>query len=283
MRYVGIVCDTSFTRHCEFQNYAYTLHNLYTCVRDVRCVADLKGLDTLFICGDHFSTHHTIMRQKGFYKYCNDNGIQVVVLGDERIFGTVFPWNIDNFIYLSNFNHIVHYTYDVDDCKRLGTKLLRLCLSHEYKGRFTIPKKHNKIIFAGTLDGPSGTYKERKRLVNQINEIHPIDIHPTNGIKWTDYIALISKYRFVLSPLGNANALAMRFYETLLVHSIPLQQVQDNTLEYYDTEAGFEDCIFFRSTNLLMERIAKCKVEESNEEFWMEDSLGELLKEDGLL
>ena len=283
MKRVGLVCDLSFARHCMFKNYYYALSYLYNGVHIINTVDDLVGIELLFIVDDHYSEHKRIITLPKFAAKCNERKIQVVVLGTERIFGTAFPWNEFNYSYLANFNKLIHYTYDVDDCKRLGTNLLRLCMSRNFVMPVDVTKKLNKIIFVGSVVGPKETYKARKQFIQDVQEEIDVDVFPPEMDTWQQYIHLIAKYRYVLCPLGNANALALRFYETLLVHSIPLQQVQSNTLEYYDEEAGFGDCIFYETPKELASKLHKYPVQYSTNELWAEDTLRETLQKDGLL
>jgi hypothetical protein len=93
----------------------------------------------------------------------------------------------------------------------------------------------------------------------------------------------IAGYRFVLSPIGNGNFFTMRFYETLAVGSIPVHQIRNNTLQYYDLEAKFDDCIYFEEPLELKEKIYNFTPLVSHNKLWMEDNVEMLLKKDGLL
>ena len=93
----------------------------------------------------------------------------------------------------------------------------------------------------------------------------------------------IARYRFVLSPIGNGNTFPMRFYEVLLVKSIPIHQIRENTLKYYDIEAEYDDCIYFKEPEELQDKIKESTLLTSHNEFWLEDYIKKLLTEDGLL
>jgi hypothetical protein len=100
---------------------------------------------------------------------------------------------------------------------------------------------------------------------------------------WYSYMNMIAKYQFVFSPLGNGNGFASRFYEALALKSIILQQVHDNTLQYYNKEAEFKNCIFFRDIDELLSKLNTYDIPEERSELWLEDVLEELLKEANLL
>jgi hypothetical protein len=165
----------------------------------------------------------------------------------------------------------------VDDSIILGDRLHRLAMSKHYKDCVKVKSKKDRIIFIGAM------YQSRRETINFVAKNFPLDICQSTITSWEDYMKLIAGYRFVLSPLGNANALVTKFYEILLVHSIPIQQVKSNTLKYYDIEAGFKDCIYFESLEELADKIVQCTLQQSQSEIWLEDYLVQLLKEDNLL
>ena len=285
MNQVGLICDLNFTRHCQFKNYYYALSALYDNVRIVTSVFDLAGLEMLFVGDDHYSVHKDILHQNGFVNTCNGNHIKVVVFGSEKIFNTVYPWNIDNYKFLLRFDDLHHYTYDVEDTIELGTKLHRLAISKHYRDWVVNEDKMNDMVFIGTTDakGDFNCYDERKKILAKISDLIPFQTFAPKFTTWEDYLRVLSNYRFILSPLGNSNALVTRFYEALLIHSIPVQQVKKNTLQYYNLEKEFDDCIFFEDPEELPALMGNFKLKQSHTEFWLEDYLSVLLKEDGLL
>jgi hypothetical protein len=282
---IGLVCDLGFTKHSEFRNYYFALLALYGNVKIVLHTEDLNHVGILFIGDDHYSVHKCIINQPGFVEKCNNKGIKVVVFGAERIFGTIFSWNEDNYKFLQGFDNLYHYNYDVDDCKRLGTKLHRLCPSKNYQDIICIDYdyKCDRAVFIGSLNGPAGQYTQRKELIRKLQKTCPLDVFDPQIQRWEAYLQKMAVYRFVLSPLGNANGLVSRFYEALLVNSIPIQQVKSDTLEMYDIESGFEDCLFFQDAEEVPDLIDKCKLGHSENQIWLEDYLETLLKADNLL
>lgn len=280
-----MICDLSFSRHRQFRNYYHALESLYGDVRIVTSVEGLTGLDILFIGDDHFYNHKPILTASGFVEQCNLLGIEVVVFTSEKMFGSAFPWNEDNYKFLQSIRLLHHFAYDVDDCEKAGLKLHRLAMSKYYKNcvDVNVETKLDQIVFIGSTTCTHDSYKERIDTLTKIQKLVPVDVIKPDIEYWEDYMKVLSKYRFVLSPLGNANTLVTRFYETLLVKSIPIQQVKDNTLKWYDIEARFRDCIFFKNPEELPEKINNCTLQQSSSEIWIEDYFEKILTEKGLL
>ena len=275
---VGIICDMEQTWCPQYKNYYYAVEYLYGKVKLIKTLSDLDGLDILFMGDDHNHVHRNIFAQKGLVEACDN--IKVVVMTSEKIFDSFFPWNVDNYKYLQRFKHLYHYTVDVDDCEKLGTKLHRLCMSKHFEGRFKTNGKIDKIVFKGSMEGKC--YQERKNVLKAASKILSLDIL-TNAFLWDDYMDAMGRYKYVFSPVGNINGLPIRFYEALLIDCIILQQVRENTLKYYDIEAEFGNCIFFEHPEELPSKISNFKNKNTHSEIWLEDYLGMLLKEDDLL
>ena len=284
MKKVGIICDLEYTRHPCFRNYYHAIVSIYGLSRIVKTPIDLDGLDILFIGDDHWFNHKTIWQQPEFIDKCNTDKIKIVVFTTEKILNSHFPWNTENLEFLRKFNEVYHYTIDVDDCIELGTKLNRIRMSKRYKDYIEIPdKKIDKVVFIGNIDCACSSYEGRIKTLEEIKGLMPLYIIPPTMETWEEYMATIAKYRFVLSPLGNGNLFPMRFYEILLIKSIPIQQVKENTLQYYDTEAGLKDCIYFQEASELPEKIKNFTSDRSNTELWLEDYIEGLLKEENLI
>ena len=275
---VGIICNLDNDRCPQYFNYYYAVRNLYGRVKLVNILSDLNKLDILFVGDDHHWKHKEIFTQNGFVEKCNRRDIKVVVFTAEKIFDSFFPWNIDNYEYLLKFRNLYHYTMDVDDCIRLGTKVHRFLMSNYYKGMFQINvnNKIDRIVFKGSTR--CNSYKERNEVLQRAKEILPIDVLSQDSGNWKDYINTISKYRFLFSPIGNNNGLVSRFYEGLYAKCIVIQQVRKNTLHYYTTEAKLDDCIFFEDVEELPEKIKNYTLPYAHTEMWFEDYLKGLLK-----
>lgn len=281
MNVVGIICDLEYSRHHLFRSYYYSVKNLYGLPKRVKGIEDLQGLRLLFIGDDHYGPHKEIWQGKGFIEECNKRSIHVVVMTNERIMDAFFPWNKEIFIHLRKFNHLTQYVNDVDDCTKLGLKLNRQAMSRSLAPINSFPEKKNRMVFVGNVK--CGSYQERVMVLKEIQKVMEVDIIAATIPTWEDYMKTIAGYRFVFSPIGNGNFFPMRFYEALAVGSIPVHQVRNNTLQYYDLERGFDDCIYFEEPNELKEKIRNFTLSTSHNVLWMEDNLEIRLKEDNLL
>jgi hypothetical protein len=282
---VGIICDLAYTRHHLFQSYFHAVENLYDDITVIHNVADLKEVDNLlFIGDDHYEPHKQVWMQPEIINYCNNNGIRVVALTNERILDSHFPWNVEGLKFLRQYNNLTHFANDVDDCEKLGLCLNRTAPSRHFAPELssTVEKK-NKAVFVGRTNCKS--YIERQGIMRKIGGIIDIDIITTkSGIAtWKEYVETIAGYRFIFSPIGNGNFFPMRFYEALAVGSIPIHQVRNNTLKYYDIESKFDDCIFFEDISELGKKIHNCTIQRSHNVLWMEDNLVEQLTKSKLL
>lgn len=279
MKRAGIICDLSFEKHTQFKNYYYALTEVYGSIRIVYSIKDLEGLDVLFIGDGCFGPHMDVYQQKGFLPACDEKEISVVLFSSEKINSSRFPHVYGLYQQISKCKKFYQYNYDVDDVEIFKSKLHRLSMSRHYKDYLrlrSIPKQ-NKVIFFGTI------YSWRRPVLEYISSHFELDVFNSDNRSWEEYLKLIAGYRFVLSPLGDANALVTRFYETLLVGSIPLQQVKENTLLHYDIESTFRDCIFFRDVKKLSGKLVDFDLQSSSSEIWLEDYLTTILKEDNLL
>lgn len=311
----GLICDRKFIELVLFDNFRYAITTLYPDIIDVNSVEDLRGLDTVFIPHPNHGPHLQICASTGFIESCNKLGINVVVFFSEKIrreenqkeilyirgkhdeffnyFERINPILFKNiysdedqklrlYTYLKKANKQFIYAYDVDDCIKYNLKLFRVGMSKYFKyfGEY-VPfyDRLKEIAFCGTW------YKTRLPDMRIIQDKIPL---PCNFIKthfksWYAYMAYLAQYQFILSPFGNGNAFVSRFYEALALKSIVLQQVSSNTLQYYDKEAQFKNCIFFEDSKKLPFLINKYVIPEDRAELWLEDILEELLKGDHLL
>lgn len=312
---VGLVCDRNFTQLVLFDNFRYAITTLYPDIKDVNSVEDLNGLDTVLIPHPNHGPNLQICASTGFIERCNKLGITVVVFFSEKIrreenkkeilyirgihdqffnyFERINPMLFKNiysdedqkfrlFTYLRKANKQCIYSYDVNDCVEFNLKLFRVGMSKYFKylgDYIPFSDRLKEIAFCGSW------YKTRLPDMRIIQDKIPI---PCNFIKttfksWYAYMAYLAQYQFILSPFGNANAFVSRFYEALTLKSIVIQQVSSNTLQFYDKESQFKNCIFFEDSNKLPFLINRYIIPEERAGLWLEDILDELLKKDHLL
>ena len=151
----------------------------------------------------------------------------------------------------------------------LNKKIARCLCSKYFENKIPVPAtKINKCVFIGT------TYPHRINLITTLSKKIDLDVYPKDAKSWEEYMAIIAQYRFVLSPYSNdSNTFHLKFYEALLVNSIPIHQVYENTLQYYPIEATYDDVIYFINENEIPQKIANCKYYSSYNKPWLEDEL----------
>ena len=118
------------------------------------------------------------------------------------------------------------------------------------------------MLFIGSLALP--WYQKRVEIINKLTKLIDFDVYENKFQTYSEYIRLLSEYRFVLNPHSmTLNGLTGRFYESLLVNSVPVQQIYDDTLDYYTTESNYQDVIYFQEPEELIERIDNFEFDES--------------------
>jgi len=269
MKSVGLICDTSYKKSVCFSSFYHATHNLFKKVKLVNSYEDLKDIDYLFIGNEHFIPHKNVWNNSLFIDTCNSNNIDVFVFSGEKIFNSFFPHNIEVQKQIEKFTNLYQYAYDAEDVAILQRPLFRACLSKDYAINPSVNKK-NKACFIGNVS--CGSYKERNDSLQEASKILEIDLLPSIS-DWNDYIRVLSEYKFVFNPLGNAYGFNFRFYETLTAHSIPIQQIKTGMLKIYDIESSFKDCIYFDSVQSIIDQIDSMDVEHSYNKIWLEDHI----------
>ncbi len=278
---VGLICDLEYSHHILFKNYYYAIKSLFDNVKMIANVNDLYDIDMLIISNDHFHTHINIWKNDNFINIVNTLNLTVVVFSTERIMDSFYPWNVDNQNNLVRFNKLYQYCL-VDDIDKLNRKLHRCLISKHYKDILDFStEKMDKAIFIGNTH--IHCYGDRIETLSKIDKFLPIDIMQSKQDEWINYIELLSKYRFVFCPVGNMDGFSLRFYEALLVKSIPIQQINPIYLNRYEIESSFDDCIFFHKVEELEEKLKNFTLTRSHHELWLEDHIEELLKNDNLI
>jgi hypothetical protein len=284
MSKLGIICDLSYKRSIALSTYYYALRNLYGDLVLIQKPEDLNDIKAVFICNEHHLYHRPTMFQSWFMDICNQNRIKLIVLSGETIKNNVqYAADVEAIqSYVERFNNLHQYVWDVNDSILMNKHRINYGVSRYYKGSISpISKKLNKCIFIGQTPPH---YRKRIDLLNVISRYMDIDVF-TNGVgeSWEDYMNIISKYRFILSPIsGASNGIPMRYYEGLLAGCIPIQQVVENTLSSYEPEAKLPDAIYFQEAEELPEKIAACTLDRATSELWLEDSIRQAFVADKL-
>jgi hypothetical protein len=278
---VGIICDIEYTRSIFLSSYYYAIKNIFNNVKLIYNINDLENIELLFIGNDHFWPHRQIWENDNFINHCNLRDIKVFVFTTERIITPHHPWNIDIQKNIEKFKNLYQYVIDVEDSNKLNKKIMRGMISKVYEDKPPkITNKLNKCLFYGNIY--KNTYTDRNDIISKINNIIQIDVIESNNSSWEEYINILSQYKYILSPLSLSNSFTFRFYEILLVGSIPIHQVLDNTLNYYPNESKYDDVIYFKNVDELSDKISNFKLENSYNKPWLEDFLLDILKENNI-
>jgi hypothetical protein len=274
----GVICDLSYKRSISMSNYYHAVGNIFDSVKLINSCSDLDNIDLVFVGNDHFEPHKQIWLNDNFITECNNRNIKFCVYTAENILSPVYPHNIQIQRSLERFNNLYQRVIDPDDAIALNKKIARCMCSRYYKDAIAVPAvKLDKCVFIG------GMYDRRRALIDELRQIISIDVVDRHIESWEEYMSIMSNYRFVLSPHSfNANSFHLKFYEALMVDSIPIHQVFDNTLEYYPTEAKYDDALYFKTGSEVPELIANCKLERSYNKPWLEDELVDFFAENGI-
>lgn len=275
----GVLTNIEYDKHWIFKNYYYSLINVLgnENVKRVQSVHDLSEIDVLFIGDDHFIPNKEIWMTNEFIEKCNTLNIKVFIFNNEKIFKSAFPWNEDIQREVGRFSNLIQFVYDVDDSNILNTQVNKTYMSKYFLDKIEVnnsPKK-DKIVFFGATEGHS--YESRRNFLNDIKKYIDVDIIQSSGsVSMSDYMNTISSYKYVLSPLGNGNFVPMRYYESLFVNSIPLQQSTDNIINKFQNEIVNNRGIFFKDIDDLIEKIKTPLT--LNNSYYMEDFIIEKVK-----
>lgn len=275
---IGIICDLNFSKSICMTNYYHAINNIFKNVKLVNCAEDLNNIEVLFIGNEHFQPHRSIWENDIFINECNKKKIKICIYTAENIYNDVYPNNPVMQKKLESFNNLYQRVIDPNDAIILNKKIARCLCSKYYKNIINIPdKKLNKCIFIGNM------YNHRRILIDELQKKIDIDIIGSVN-SWIDYISILSQYKYVLSPNSHtANCFHLKFYEALLVDSIPIHQIYDNTLDYYPIEAKYKDALYFKSGDEIPNLIENCKLEKSFNKPWLEDELTEFFKESNII
>lgn len=195
----------------------------------------VKNCSNLIVIDEHFTPHREIVTNSRFIKLLNKHNVNVIIFNFEKIYNSFWSHNIKTQKKISKINKLVQILSDVEDISILGSPFVnKQYLSESMK--FILPNidKKNEIVFYGQLKGAA--YKNRRQLLSDFtNRIdYPLEVIESNrSMDYIDYLELISKYKYVLNPLGAGYFVNIRYFETLYVGSIPIQQFSTKMLDAY--------------------------------------------------
>lgn len=287
---IGIICEVNYFGSesdkytsgfgLGITSFYYAMRNLFTNLRIVRKTSDLLSLDYVLIPNYHWGPHKSIWMNSDFLQTCTNNNILCIFWSGEQILSQLFPWNRQVQDFIEKFPNLTQTAFDVDDSVRLNLPIGRGPNSIEYKFLNRKREKKDRIVFVGNTN--QNEYKKRDDTLKELILKHKnIDIFPNGTFRTcAEYFDVISNYRFSICPHSTSfNGITSRFYDALLVNTIPLQQVYPNTLDFFPQEKNFEDVIFFENVNELIEKIEIYKQYESFNEVWLENILSDFFIE----
>jgi hypothetical protein len=285
---IGLICSLKWERSIVIEIYYRALKNIYGDIKLINTPSDAHGLDVIFIGNDHFQFHVDVWNTDAFIDICNKENIKVVFIGAEKIKNTVYPMADILLDRANQIKNLTHYMWDVEDVKLLNKKILGYAASKYYENCVDTSNKINKCIFIGQTLEPH--YKDRRDALSKIGQYIDIDIisskdyySPNVKEHWKDYLQKIAQYRFVFCPRsGTSNAIPFRFYEGLLTDTIPILQVQSDTMKYHPEEAALKDVIFFEKIEELSDKLKNFTHERCTSKIWFEDKLIKTFKEDNI-
>ncbi len=237
----GMICDEELDISL-FKNYKESLEAYFRAgnFKKVNKKEDLKKLKYLFIIDEFYGPNLEIWSKRDFINCLNKLNIKVININFEKIFSSIFPKNIKIQRKLKKIKNLKQFLGDIDDAEKLKKIFISkqlLSKKSEIK-KFYSTKKLDRILFLGSCEKnyhPNNAYAKRFKLLEELKKLDlPLDIKIANRkMSYNSYLETLSKYKYILNPLGTGNFLNVRFYESLEVGSIPIQQVTKNMLNKY--------------------------------------------------
>jgi len=231
----GIICndDIQTVGHCLFLNFRKALTNhLNMSLKDVKSKDDLDGLNYLIIVDEHYTPNVNVWKNDNFIQTANEKNIKVLVFNFEKIYNSQFPWNIDHQNKLYTFKFIQQLVSDIDDAKILKQNVINKQFLSKDTELLQPSIKKEKVLFIGQVNN---YYPTRKNIISQFKDLNiPFDIIITDRkYSYKEYLTKLNEYKYILNPLGTGKFINLRFYETLKLGGIPIQQVTADMVGLY--------------------------------------------------
>ena len=231
----GIICNDGIDTvgNSLFLNFRKALINhLKVIFKDVKNHNDLNGLDYLIIVDEHYAPNVNIWKHDIFINIANEKSIKVLVFNFEKIHSAQFPWNIDHQNKLQTFKFLQQLVSDIDDAKLLKKDIINKQFLSKDTELVKPGVKKDKVLFIGQVNN---YYPTRRNTISQFNALGiPFDIIITER-KYTykEYLDKLNEYKYIFNPLGTGKFINLRFYETLKIGSIPIQQLTEDMVPWY--------------------------------------------------
>ena len=143
---------------------------------------------------------------------------------------------------------------DALDIQKLSTPFPnKQLLSKDFEYDYLNENKQNELIFIGQVDGRA--YKNRRKILKKVESFIniPFVIQNTKRkLEYNEFLNILSKYKFVLNPLGNGRSqfLNVRYYEAVRLKCIPVQEITKNMLQHYKELQVLQSINFFNVKDL---------------------------------
>jgi hypothetical protein len=269
----GLICEDHLVDHSLFLSFKLAIQNHFEIqqFKIIQKLQDLEGVNRLFIVDEHFSYHINIWKNLDFIKAVNRKKIHVVVFNFEKIYSSQFPWNQDHQKALLLFENLYQLVSDISDAEILDKKLInKQYISSNLSFKFSNGKQ-DRILFLGQCNE---SYPNRAYVLNECQRLGlPLDIG-ISGRKLTyeEYLSALSAYRYILNPLGTGEFINLRFYETLKLGSVPIQQITPKMEKWY---GELEDALVFNDPKDIPNLINH-KKEQPSKKYFLEDYFKEI-------
>jgi hypothetical protein len=271
---IGVISDLGHTVSPAYASYYYALTNLHNDVKLVNSVVDLNDVDILVCGNDHHAGHLNIWSDDIFTEECNKRKIPFFVHTVEHIRSPSYPWNMGIQAKLKRYDYLRQRCWDIGDAKEQGTKVARVLLSKNFQSFNAPAEKIDELVFIGKL------YPNRVKTIEELGKYVKVNVAPRSALGYTDFLSNLARFKYILSPISNGvNGIPGRFYEALVVGSIPAQEVYDDTLDYYTREANIDGCVFFRNAAECIEKLKNNNLQPPTEKMFLEDELKEFLND----
>ena len=202
---------------------------------NVDSTEQLNNCNNLFVIDEHFNPHRNLITDSKFINILNKNNVKVIIFNTEKIYNSYWDYNLETQKKISKINNLVQILSDVDDISILSSPFPnKQYLSETVKYSLLNDVKKNEAVFYGQLKGSA--YESRRKVLKDFskNIDYPLEVIESNrSLAYFDYLELISKYKYVLNPLGAGSFVNIRYFETLLVGSIPIQELSKKMLGIY--------------------------------------------------
>lgn len=269
--------ETSEAKFYLFEYFKLALLNLFD--NNLNILSDLDQIhevNNLIILDEQFEAHKNALLKNGVIDKLNSAKCNVIIFNFEKIYNSHFKYNSDTQKKITKIENLIHILSDVHDIKKIGSPFInKQLVSKEFKLNFDLPKKKNEILFIGQIKGKA--YKHRRATLEKISQISNFPItfkFPNRNLTYDNFLFELSKYQYVINPLGAGDFINVRYYESLLVNSVPIQQYKKSMKKYYKELNDSYSINFEEIDNKLNTQIRNFKIRKFN--FYLEDYLYEV-------